>query len=111
MDTDRTYRLAAERLIRIRTNSQVKVKDEDPSDDFSREKPVTYFGPPARLTVDVPAWEDRLRRLSGRFRGQAEVLDSDASLQTTSLTLWLLNSEGTAIQTGRRTQERPGSPT
>ena len=49
----------------------------------------------------MPAWEDRLRRLSGRFRGQAEILDSDASLQATSLTLWLLNSEGTAIQTGR----------
>jgi len=35
LDTDRTYRIAAERLIKIRTNSEVKVKEEDQSDDFS----------------------------------------------------------------------------
>jgi TldD protein len=100
-ETDRRYEESAERLVKLKTQRTLKVADEDPSDDFSRESPVTYFGPPARLTVDVPAWESRLRRLSGRFRGQAEILDSDASLQATSLTLWLLNSEGTAIQTGR----------
>jgi TldD protein len=100
-ETDRRYEESAERLVKLKTQRTLKVADDDPSDDFSREKPITYFGPPARLTVDVPAWEDRLRRLSGRFRGQAEILDSDASLQASSLTLWLLNSEGTAIQTGR----------
>ena len=41
LDTDRTYRLAAERLIKIRTNSQVKVKEEDPSDDFSPRRPCS----------------------------------------------------------------------
>ena len=100
-ETDRRYEEAAERLVKIRTQRTLKVADDDPSDDFSREKPVTYFGLPARLTIDVPTWEARLRKLSARFRGQAEVLDSDASLQATSLTQWLLNSEGTAIQTGR----------
>jgi predicted Zn-dependent protease len=100
-ETDRRYEEAAERLVKIKTQRTLKVAEEDPSDDFSREKPVTYFGPPARLTVDVPAWEERMRKLSARFRGQAEILDSDASLQTTSLTRWLINSEGTAIQTGR----------
>ncbi len=100
-ETDRRYEEAAERLVKIRTQRTLKVAEDDPSDDFSREKPITYFGPPAHLAVDVPAWEQRLRQLSARFRGQAEVLDSDVSLQTTSLTRWLLNSEGTAIQTGR----------
>jgi TldD protein len=100
-ETDRRYEEAAERLVKIRTQRTLKVADDDPSDDFSREKPVTYFGPPASVTVDVPGWEARLRRLSARFRGQSEILDSDVSLQATSLTEWLLNSEGTAVQTGR----------
>ncbi len=100
-ETDRRYEEAAERLVKIKTQRTLKVAEEDPSDDFSREKPITYFGPAAHLTVDVPAWEDRLRKLSARFRGEAEILDSDVSLQATSLTRWLLNSEGTAIQTGR----------
>ena len=100
-ETDRRYEEAAERLVKIKTQRTLKVAEEDPSDDFSREKPVTYFGPAAHLTIDVPAWEQRLRTLSARFRGQAEVLDSDVSLQASSLTQWLINSEGTAVQTGR----------
>ena len=39
LETDRAYRAAAERLIRIKTNTQVKVAEEDDSDDFSIEKP------------------------------------------------------------------------
>ena len=100
-ETDRRYEEAAERLVKIRTQRTLKVADDDPSDDFSREKPVTYFGPPAPVAVDVAAWEQRLRRLSARFRGQTEILDSDVSLQATTLTEWLLNSEGTAVETGR----------
>jgi TldD protein len=100
-ETDRRYEEAAERLVKIRTQRTLKVADDDPSDDFSREKSVTYFGPPATVVVDVPAWEDRLRRLSTRFRGQTEILDSDVSLQATSLNEWLLDSAGTAVQTGR----------
>jgi TldD protein len=100
-ETDRRYEEAAERLVKITTQRTLKVADDDPSDDFSREKPHTYFGRPATLVVDLPGWETRLRRLSARFRGQPEILDSDVSLQATSLTRWLLSSEGTAIQTGR----------
>ncbi len=100
-ETDRRYEQAAERLVKIRTQRTLKVAEDDPSDDFAREKPVTYFGAPASLTIDVPAWEQRLRRLSSRFRGQAEILDSDVTLQASSANRWLLNSEGTAVQTGR----------
>ena len=39
LETDRAYRTAAERLIRIKTNTQVKVAEEDDSDDFSTEAP------------------------------------------------------------------------
>jgi len=100
-ETDRRYEQAAERLVKIRTQRTLKVAEDDPSDDFSREKAVTYFGTPATLTVDVPSWEQRLRRLSSRFRGQAEILDSDVTMQASSANRWLLNSEGTAVQTGR----------
>lgn len=37
LETDRIYRTAAERLIKIRTNQQVKVEEGDTSDDFSHE--------------------------------------------------------------------------
>lgn len=100
-ETDRRYKDAAERLVKIRTQRTLKVAEEDPSDDFSKEKPVTYLGEPARITVDMPAWEKRIRDLSARFRGVSEVYDSEVTLQVTSSTRWLLNSEGTVVQTGR----------
>src|SRR3954454_2699023 len=41
-----------------------------------------------------------MRQLSARFRGQADILDSGVTLQASSLTRWLVNSEGTIVQTG-----------
>src|SRR6516165_35631 len=43
LETDRAYRAAAERLIRIKTNTQVRVAAEDDSDDFSLEKPAPFM--------------------------------------------------------------------
>lgn len=100
IETDRRYKEAAERSVKIQTQKTLKVADEDTSDDFSREKPVVYLGQPAAVSVDVPAWEKRLRALSARFRGQGEILDSQVTLQVVSLTRWLLTSEGSVIQTG-----------
>ena len=100
-ETDRRYHDAAERLVKIRTQRALKVADEDPSDDFSKEKSASYLGTPALLTIDTPAWEQRIRQLSARFRGQVDILDSGVTLQASSLTSWLVNSEGTVVQTGR----------
>ena len=100
-ETDRRYNDAAERLVKIRTQRTLKVADDDPSDDFSREKPASYLGTPATLAVDVPGWEQRIRQLSARFRGQPDIQDSGVTMQASSLTRWLVNSEGTIVQTGR----------
>src|SRR5437870_3266739 len=67
MDTDRTYRLAAERLIKIRTSSEVKVKEEDPSDDFSEEEPAVFAEAPPKLKFPAEEWSARIRKLSSAF--------------------------------------------
>ena len=100
-ETDRRYAEAAERLVKIKTQRTLKVAEDDPSDDFSREKPVNYLETTQPLSVDVPAWEERVRRLSARFRGQAEVEDSGVTMQAVSSTVWLVNSEGSIVQTSR----------
>jgi hypothetical protein len=63
MDTDRAYRLAAERLIKIRTNSEVKVKEADQSDDFSEEPPAVFSETPPRLKFSADEWNARARKL------------------------------------------------
>jgi predicted Zn-dependent protease len=100
-ETDRRYKSAAERFVKIVTQQALKVAEEDPSDDFSREKASVYVGPRAEISVDVPTWEARVRELSARFRGHGEILDSQVTLQVVSGTRWILNSDGTLVQTGR----------
>jgi len=100
-EVDRRYKDAAERYVKILTNRTLKVAEEDPSDDFSREKPAVYVGPRAEIAVDKPTWEARIRDLSARFKGQGEILDSQVTLQVVSSTRWVLDTEGTLVQTGR----------
>ncbi|HVZ74350.1 MAG TPA: metallopeptidase TldD-related protein [Polyangia bacterium] len=100
-ETDRRYKDAAERFVKIVAQKSLKVAEEDPSDDFSKEKPATYVGARAEIAVDVPTWEKRIRDLSARFRGRAEILDSQVTLQVVSSTRWTLDSAGGVVQTGR----------
>ncbi len=99
--TDRRYRQAAERLIRIKTNRAVKVEEEDPSDDFSREEPIMGFGPRAEVKLDLAAWSERLKRLSAAFRKHPDILTSKVLLHVETRNESLVNTEGTAVQHGR----------
>ena len=104
LDTNRKYRAAAEAFVKIRTQKTLKTLEEDQSDDFSRESPIVYAGPPAHLgfsQLDQEAWERRVRALSARFRGHPALLDSQVTLQLTSLNRWVVSSEGTLIEDGR----------
>jgi len=104
--TDRKYRQAAQRLIRIKTNRAVKVDEEDASDDFSRQDPASFEGPRATLRFSGKPWSPdpwvpRLEKLSAAFRAHPQVLESKIYLQVESQNKALLNTEGTAIQQGR----------
>lgn len=101
LDTDRTYRLAAERLIKIRTNSQVKVKEQDQSDDFSQEEPATFAEAPPKMKFDTDQWAARTRKLSAAFARYSGILTSGVSVLAQSETKYLVTSEGTRIQHGR----------
>src|SRR5260370_41715546 len=79
LDTDRTYRLAAERLIKIRTNSEVKVKEEDQSDDFSEAPAAVFSAAPPKLKFDASRWSAPVRKLSAVFAPYPCALNSNAS--------------------------------
>lgn len=100
-ETDRVYRLAAERWAKVRTQRQVKVTEEDPSDDFSREPAAVYVEPAARVAVNSQEWIDKVRRWSAQFRGRADVLTSQVVFHYLHEIRYLVSSEGTRIQQGR----------
>ncbi len=101
IDTDRAYRAAAERLIRIKTNTQVKVAEEDNSDDFSVEPPATFQQAPPKLKFDESEWRGRIRKISARFQSYPSVLTSHVSVMSQTDTRYFVNTEGSRIQHGR----------
>jgi TldD protein len=101
LDTDRTYRLAAERLIKIRTSSEVRVKEEDPSDDFSQEEPAVFAEAPPKLKFSEEDWSARVRKLSAAFGKYPGILTSGVSVMAQSETKYLATTEGSRLQHGR----------
>jgi predicted Zn-dependent protease len=101
LETDRAYRAAAERLIRIKTNTQVRVAAEDDSDDFSIEPAATFVQTPPKLKFNESMWQERIRNWSGRFKNYPTVLTSHVSVICQTDTRYLVNSEGSRIAHGR----------
>ncbi len=101
LETDRAYRSAAQRLIRITTNTQVKVAAADSSDDFSSEPPSTFIGTAPKLKFDEAAWRSRIAELSARFGNYQKVLTSHVEVVCQTDTRYFVSSEGSRILHGR----------
>lgn len=101
LETDRAYRTAAERLIKIRTNSQVNVAEEDSSDDFSTEEASVHFEAVPKLKIADQQWSARLRKLSAEFSNYPGILTSTVTLLAQAETRYFANTEGTRLQHGR----------
>lgn len=98
--TDRSYKQASEALTRVRTNVAAKVQDENPAPDFSREERQEHSSDTVSYTLDTPAWEARLRRVSAVFSDDPLVLRSQVSLTVDADNRYYINSEGSRIVTG-----------
>jgi predicted Zn-dependent protease len=101
LDTDRAYRLAAERLTKLKTSTQVKLSGDDDSPDFSQEEPSRFTEEPVRLKTDARQWEERARRWSAEIARQPEVLASNLVMMAQRETRYFVNTEGTRLQHGR----------
>lgn len=97
--TDRQYKAAAERYLKVVSNRAVKVKEEDSSGDFSKEKPASYSEPLQKLVVNSDAWRERLRRLSALFSNDPKIYSGEVYFRAEVIHRYFVNSEGTVIQT------------
>ena len=99
--TDRKYKRALEQFTTVKTNVQVKVEEEDQSDDFSREPVEQYVEEPAFLAVPRDEWVDRVKKYTAPFARDGNIYDASASLLATVSTRQYVNSEGSEIQTSQ----------
>jgi predicted Zn-dependent protease len=101
LETDRIYRLAAERLIKVRNARQMNVKEEDDSDDFSNAPPAVYSEPVVRLSFATGEMAARARKWSAGFAGYPGVLTSFAALAAQRETRYFVDTEGARLRYGR----------
>ncbi|MGH9597337.1 MAG: metallopeptidase TldD-related protein [Edaphobacter sp.] len=98
--TNRGYGKALDGYLKVKTEQQVRAKEEDASADFSSEKSATDLLPsPPPLVVDRTAWQNRLRELSALFNQYPDVFFNNVSLEASTETDYFVSSEGTKVAT------------
>ena len=101
LNTDRTYRAAARRLIEIRSSVQTRLGADDQSDDFSAEKPSVHEEAPPQIQFSENEWIANLRNWSALLAKYNTVLNSGVTLVVKREIKYLVNTEGTRIEHGR----------
>ena len=101
LETDHTWRAAARRLIDIKADTQMKVAQEDNSDDFSADEPAVHDEAPARLKAPDAEWTARLKKWSADLASSPAVLGSGITLVIQRETKYLVNTEGSRLVHGR----------
>ncbi len=96
--TNAGYGSALENFLRVKTEAQVRAKEEDTSPDFSQESPQVSITQPAPVVVlDRAAWEQRVKALSVVFRDYPDVYQNLAMLTVQNETDYYASSEGSRV--------------
>ena len=101
LETDRVYHAAADRLVRIKTNQQVKAADRDQSNDFSSQEAYAKTDDFYKTTWDQARWTQAVRDWSRNFRAYPDLLSSNVTVSVQGDNRFLVNTEGTRIEQGR----------
>ncbi len=96
--TNRGYGKALDALEKVRTEQEVRAKEEDTSADFSVETSQASVLPaePA-AALDEEMWKGRLREITSLFRQHAEITYDMAILQASHETNYFVSSEGAKL--------------
>jgi predicted Zn-dependent protease len=96
--TNTGYGNAIDNYLRVKTEAQVRAREEDSSPDFSKQAPQVAIGKPAPpILVDRAAWGQRISALSRIFRQYPDVYQNFVSLSVENETDYFVSSEGSRI--------------
>lgn len=98
--TNTGYGNALDNFLRVKTEAEVRAKEEDTSPDFSQEAPQVHLDKPAPpLVVNKAEWEQRVRSLSRIFREFPDVYQNEVGFEAQSSTRYFVSSENAEIVT------------
>lgn len=96
--TDSAFKRAQVDYMKVKTNKDVRVEEEDASDDFSEATKQVHFEPPINVDIDRKAWADRLRKSSAIFKEYGEINDSSVNLSIEQARRYMVNSDGSMLE-------------
>lgn len=97
-ETEKAYRKAAERYIKVRTDRAVTVDEEDQSADFTAVEPARSRDSAPPPAMDSARWEETLKAASAVFASYPEIVASSVSLTVNDAVRYLATSDGTALE-------------
>jgi len=98
--TNSGYGTALDNYMRVKTEAEVRAKEEDSSPDFSQEAPQVHLAKPAPpVVVDRAAWAERVKALSRVFREFPDVYQNVVELTAQNETDYYASSEGSEVVT------------
>ncbi len=100
--TDGVFKSAVKKYQRVLTDLKTKVAEEDKSGDFTREQPSKCTEPEVVLRLDRAQWAQTLRHASKIAREYPLIHSSGVTLSAGAENRYLVTSEGTRLQTGRK---------
>jgi predicted Zn-dependent protease len=98
--TNAGYANALDNFLRVKTEAEVRAKEEDSSPDFSKQAAQTAIANSApHIALDKAAWEKRVTALSRVFREFPDVYQNLVMLSADNETEYFASSEGSKIVT------------
>lgn len=96
--TNTGYGKALQTYLQVKTETEVRAKEEDTSPDFSKDPAQAASAQPASVpAIDKEAWAKRLRTLSDIFREYPHVYSNFVMLNVRGETGYFVSSEGAKI--------------
>jgi TldD protein len=97
--TNRGYGKALDALLKVKTEQQVRAKEEDASADFSAQDAQAAMLPAApKLEIDKTGWQVRLREISGVFKQFPDIYYDNVAMEASNETAYFVSSEGARVE-------------
>jgi len=97
--TNAGYGRALQAYLQVKTETQVRAKEEDSSPDFSKDAPsqAASAAPVAPPKIDRQQWNERIRSLSVIFRAYPHIYTNITMLNVQDQTEYFVSSEGARV--------------
>jgi len=98
--TDAEFKKAQERIMKVKSEKETKVTEEDTSADFSKISKEIYNGNEVKASIDTTLWLSRIKELSKIFKEYPWIYNSYITVTARGNTQYLVNTDGTEIIDG-----------